>query len=175
MAFTHLPFETDNYHMWPKSPSRFLSTGLVGDPPWQSKSPERLIGGILVLRWESKADGLWEKGGWWGRQWGVMELAFWGGQDVRGLSQLDFFSLQSLDSSRRGDKSVCGSPLFCGKNDPMLWRWSLSTSHSQIQIHAHAAHQFACQASKMGLLLLKAAGCREVSCFASEQVGVSVS
>lgn len=75
-----------------------------------------------------------------------------------------FFPLQSLAlpaahvfsiSSRRGDKSVCGSTLFCGKNDPMLWRWSLSTSHSQIQIRAHAAHQFACQASKMGFLLLK--------------------
>lgn len=127
MTFTHLPFEMDNYHMWPKSPSRFLSKGLAGDPPLQSESPKRLISGILVLRWESKAD------------------FSCGGQDVQGLSQLDFFSLQSgsvlagslalpastcvLDSSRREDKWVCGLTLFCGKNDPMSGRWSLSTSY----------------------------------------------
>ena len=126
-TFTHLPFEMDNYHMWPKSPPLQVTQSSfceLGNPAWQSESPESPRRGIQVLRWEKR------QGRWSLRKVRVTrELSVWGGQGAWGPPQLDSgpLSLQPLCgparvfySSRRGDKSVCGLALFCGKSDPML-------------------------------------------------------
>lgn len=132
----------------------------LGNPAWQSESPERLRRGIQVLRWEK------QQGRWSLRKVRVTrELSVWGGQGAWGPPQLDSgpLSLQPLCgparvfySSRWGDKSICGLALFCGKNDPMLVNPPpvLRSVHIFSQITCRYKHQFACQASKMGFSII---------------------
>lgn len=69
-TFTHLPFETDNYHMWPKSPPWRLLRAVSASWGIQRGRVRAQRGlGEVSRSWggrSSRADGLWEKSGWQG-------------------------------------------------------------------------------------------------------------